>query len=110
MVQGAGVYLSLSKETFGIGAIEALSAGVPVLGYDYGGNKITVKHGENGYLARPGDIDDLAEGLSYCVKHRTVLSGNARESMRPFTWESAVEKVAAVYNKALETDYRPYKL
>jgi glycosyltransferase involved in cell wall biosynthesis len=101
MVKQAMVYLSSTKETFGIGTLEALASGVPVLGFDHGGNRDLVKHGVNGYLARPLDYDDLAEGLRYCMKHRKVLSDNARESVKGFTWGKACEKLAQVYASVL---------
>jgi len=104
LVQGAAVYLSTTKETFGIGTLEAMAAGVPILGYAHGGNLELVKHGVNGYLAKPGDDDDLIEGLEYCLKHRKTLGENGHEIAKTFTWESVMEKVAHVYQMALEEE------
>lgn len=103
-VMSAGVYLSTTKETFSIGNLEALASGVPVLGFAYGGNLIMVEHGVNGYLAEPGNYDDLADGLNYCLKYRKVLSDNARESAKRFPWEDAVSKIADVYRLAMVDD------
>lgn len=102
LMQGAGVYLSTTKETFGIGTLEAMASRVPVLGYAHGGNLDLVEHGVNGYLAAPGDEGDLIEGLAYCLKHRDILGDNGREMVKFYTWESVMEKVAAVYERALE--------
>jgi len=107
LVQSAFIYLSTTKETFCIGVLEAMASGVPVLGFDFGGNSILVEHGRNGYLARPGDFDDLAEGLAYCAQHRDALGANGQEMARAWTWESAVEKVAGVYRLAIETETPP---
>lgn len=104
LVQGAGVYLSTIKETFGIGTLEAMAAGVPVLGYAHGGNLDLVEHGVNGYLAEPGNEDELIEGLNYCLKYRNGLGENGREMAKAFTWQSVMEKVAAVYQKAVEEE------
>lgn len=109
-VQRAGVYLSTSKETFGIGILEAMTAGVPVLGWDFGGNSFLVKHGVNGYLAKPGDFEDLCEGLLYCLKHRQVLGANGRELAKGWTWQRSCEMVAGVYRLAMEEDVRPMKI
>lgn len=102
IVQHSMVYLSTTKETFGIGTLEAMASGVPVLGYAYGGNLDLVVHGTNGYLATPGDIDDLANGLDYCVKHRATLGANGVELARQFTWEKACEIILQSYEMALE--------
>jgi len=104
LVQGAGVYLSTIKETFGIGTLEAMAAGVPVLGYAHGGNLGLVEHGVNGYLAEPNNEDDLVEGLTYCLKYRNRLGENGREMAKAFTWQAVMEKVAAVYEKAMEEE------
>lgn len=104
LVQGALVYLATTKETFGIGILEALASGTPVLGYGHGGILDIVEHGVTGYLARPYDDDDLAAGLDYCLTHRAQLGANAREAARAFTWERIAEQVANVYRKALAPD------
>ena len=107
LIQGAGVYLSTTKETFGIGVLEAMAAGVPVLGFAWGGNMEMIVHGQNGYLAKPGNIEDLAEGLAYCMEHRAVLGKNALEMVKQWSWPKVVEKVADVYRLAMEP--HPYE-
>lgn len=102
MVMHAGVYLSTVKETFGIGTLEAMASGVPVLGFDYGGTSDLIKHGFNGYLARPGDYDDLAIGLDYCQSHRMALGRNAALSARDYSWENAAQQVASGYARTLD--------
>ena len=101
LIQSATVYLATTKETFGIGILEAMASGVPVLGYNYGGIKDLVQHGVNGYLANPGDIDDLSDGLDYCGLNHDILGANGRELAKQYTWENMCEKVAGVYEKAL---------
>lgn len=113
LIQTAGVYLSTTKETFGIGILEALASGTPVLGYDFGGNKIMVEHGVNGYLARPGDIEDLRNGLEYCRENRGVLSANAQTIATRFSWEKAVSQVGFAYKRAIQMHSdknRPYRI
>jgi glycosyltransferase involved in cell wall biosynthesis len=100
VVKRAGVYLATTKETFGIGILEAMASGVPVLGYDHGGIKDLVVHGLNGYLARVGDEQDLEAGLAYCMAHGAVLGSNGRELAKGYTWERQVQKLAAIYDDA----------
>ena len=102
LVQSCLVYLATTKETFGIGILEAMAAGVPVLAYAHGGVLEMVQHGVNGYLAEPDDVQDLIQGLQYCIHHRDVLGMNGRELAREWTWERACEKVARVYELAVQ--------
>lgn len=101
MIQQAAVYLSTAKETFGIGTLEAMVSGVPVLGWANGGNIGLIQHGVSGYLAQPGNYDDLAEGLNYCVEHRLTLGLNGRELAKTWGWPSVCEQVAEVYRLAI---------
>lgn len=101
VVRNAGVYLSTTKETFGIGTLEAMAAGVPVLGYRWGGTAELVKHGVTGYLAEPGNIDDLLEGLRYCQEYGTVLGRNSSLAAREWNWERVADMVANIYQEAI---------
>jgi len=101
LIMSACVYLSTTKETFGIGVLEAMASGVPTLGWRNGGNVTLIEHGVNGYLAEPGNYDDLAEGLDYCYRYRRILGDNAREMAKRWTWEAACEKVAGIYRRVL---------
>lgn len=46
-----------------IATLEAMAAGLPVVAVDAMALPHLVHHGENGYLHRPGDVDDLAERM-----------------------------------------------
>lgn len=102
LVKGSKVFVSTTKETFGIAILEAQAAGVPVLAYRQGGAVDTVSHGITGYLAEPGNVYDLAQGLAYCLNHSDTLGANARELSKRFTWEAAVEQLAGIYRLALQ--------
>ena len=103
LINNAGIYLCTSRETFGIGTLEAMSCGVPILGWAWGAQTEIVKHKVNGWLARPGDYDSLVEGYKFCVANRTRLGQAARE-MAP-TWKDVMPLYVDVYNKALEVKH-----
>jgi glycosyltransferase involved in cell wall biosynthesis len=99
-VRYAGVYLATARETFGIGTIEAMAAGVPVLGWRWGGQAEIVRHMVDGYLAEPGNYEDLHEGLLWCLENRATLGKAARERvLADFTNEFRMEPYANLYHE-----------
>lgn len=100
IVANAGVYLSTARETFGIGTLEALAAGVPVAGWDWGGNAEIVIPGQTGYLAPPGDFRALAECIQMCLEDRDRLSVNAREDARArWKWQPRIAQYAEIVKR-----------
>ena len=66
----ADVFVAPSiQEAFGYTVNEALSCGTPVVGFSVGGISEQIEHKRNGYLARPQDSLDLAEGIRWCCKN-----------------------------------------
>jgi len=78
----AGAFLFPSLyESFGLSIAEALYMGLPVIAYDATAIPEMVTDGENGVLAKPYDVDDLAEKAMALISDpidRMRLSGNAK--------------------------------
>ena len=112
IVRGARIYLSTNVETFGIGVLEACASGVPILGFRQGAIADYIQHGVHGFLAEPGDMEGLLEGLRYCQQHRRILGANARELARAFSWTRVARAFARVYEDVLEmkADVRPHRI
>jgi len=101
-VRRAGVYLCTTKETFGIGTLEAMAAGVPVLGWRWGGQVDIVDHKETGWLAEPGDYDSLEEGLWFCLKNREALGRRAQLVVAErYQWKDVVGRYAQLYERLI---------
>ena len=112
MVLGASVYLATTLETFGIGTLEAMAAGVPVLGYDWGGTRDIVTTGVDGYLVQPGDIDGLVRGLEYCLNYRDVLGRNAKATAKKYAWRNVAKQFAEIYHSVYHDKHtqKPFQL
>ena len=98
----AGVYLATSRETFGIATLQALAAGVPVVGFAWGGNTELVEHGKSGILVTPGDYEGLARAIEEAFDRRAELGQGARERAERFTWDAACRQYVEVFETAID--------
>ena len=92
------------KEAFGQTASEAQACGTPVAAFKIGGLSDIVKHKHTGYLAKPFDTEDLAEGIEWILSDRTSgrLGHTARErSFQKFSYEIVSAQYQAVYQNLL---------
>lgn len=99
-IQRAGVYLATARETFGIGTLEALAAGVPVAGWRYGGQEEIIIDGETGYLAPFGDYAALATAIERCMNERERMSANcAADARARWAWKPRIKQYAELYTR-----------
>ena len=93
------------EEGFGIAALEAMAAGLPVVATRVGGVPELVKDGETGWLVPRGDVPALAAGLRTLLLDRdTRLAMGAAARARvaaSFSVEQMVANVSAVYDDVL---------
>lgn len=103
VVSNAGVYLCTARETFGIGTLEAMACGVPIAGWDWGGQHEIIIQGETGYLAPPGRFDILAECIKKCLTDRQRLSSNCIDDARMrWKWETRIKQYADLFKEVYE--------
>lgn len=102
LIEQSTIYLATTLETFGIGTLEALAAGTPVLGYRWGGTADIVEHKASGYLVDPEDQEGLIEGLNWLLENWPMASEAARMRAEEFSWERAMEKYAALFQDTYE--------
>lgn len=88
-------------------AVEAQACGTPVVAFDVGGLPDIVTHQVSGWLAKPFDVDDLAEGLLWVLAdedRRLSLSRAARaHAVASYAPEVVARKYLAVYAQVLGT-------
>lgn len=108
LIAHAGVYLSTARETFGIGILEAMACGVPVAGWDWGGNSEIILSGETGWLAPPGDFRALAECVRRCMADRARLGANARADVESrWRWEPRIAQYARLFERVQAQHQQP---
>jgi glycosyltransferase involved in cell wall biosynthesis len=101
IVRRAGVYLATVRETFGIGTLEALAAGVPIVGWDFAGQREIVTP-NTGVLVPEGDYDALAKAVEWALQDRVNYSRAARaDAIARWGWEARIAQYAALYDRVL---------
>lgn len=106
LVSMAGIYLATTRETFGIGTLEAMAYGVPVVGWDFGGQSEIIIDGETGYLVTPGDYNGLAVAIEKAFKNRKKIGYNARKDAEErWGWEKRIQQYAELYTKVYQNWY-----
>ncbi|RLK52977.1 GDSL-type esterase/lipase family protein [Microbacterium telephonicum] len=91
------------SETFGQTIQEAQAAGVPVVATGRGGPVDLVRSSVDGWLYRPGDLDELRERVRDLVgdeSKRRAFGEAARDAVAPRTWGSLVDQLLGHYDRA----------
>lgn len=91
-------------ESFGVSALEAALNHAAVIAYDHGGPGQIFTHGNNAYLARVGDLADLADGLRALVSEtsqRTALADGGLRMAGTYTWSRSLGRAVAAYDELL---------
>lgn len=94
------------REPFGIGPLEAMASGLPVVAPDSGG-VLSYATEENAWLAEP-DVESyfaaVRDVFNDDEKRRRKIE-NALETARKYSWESSTDNLFALYDKMYE-DFR----
>ncbi len=94
LYEGAAVYVyPAPEEDFGMGVIESMAKGVPVVAWNQAGPTVTVGPG-TGHLAEPLDVDDYAAGIAALLDSRVENQATGERAFawaRRFDWERHID-------------------
>ena len=96
--------LPSESESFGLAALEAMAAGVPVISSNAGGLPEVNIEGKTGYLSNVGDTDDMIKKSFMILKDEKVLEqfkNNARSSAEQYDIEQILPQYLALYESVL---------
>lgn len=91
-------------ESFGLAALEAMAAGVPLISSDAGGLPEININGKTGYMSKVGDIDDMSKNAIHILSNDETLrefKKNAAENALKFDIHNIVPQYEALYNHFL---------
>ena len=97
--------LPSESESFGLSALEAMAAGVPVVSSNAGGVSEVNEEGVSGYLCTIGDVQTMAEKAIYILSDKDRLAQfkqNARKVAARFDEEKIIPMYEALYYNAIK--------
>ncbi len=108
LYSAADVFIAPSiQENLSNTVLEALACGTPVVSFDIGGMPDMIEHRRNGYLARPFEADDLAQGLHWVLEspdRHAALGARARAKiLEEFEAEKIARRHVELYREVLDT-------
>jgi len=89
-----------SFETFGNVVLEAFASGLPVVGVAEGGVKGLIRHGENGYLANPRDVDSFSACIEKIITNeflRKRFGINGRAYAQTKSWQAVFDDLMTTF-------------
>ena len=105
---------SQAREGLGIALIEAMAAGLPVVGTDVGGIPEVIRNGENGFLVPPGSAEPLAQAIGKLVgdqELRIAMGCRGRQIYEErFTLSTMMTQIEALYDQLLDSKGRAFFL
>lgn len=96
--------LPSETESFGLAALEAMAAKVPVISTNTGGLPEVNIHGKTGYTTDVGDVDTMAKHAIALLSNedlRSELSAGAYAQAEAFSIEKILPKYEELYERAL---------
>ncbi|MGE0434526.1 MAG: N-acetyl-alpha-D-glucosaminyl L-malate synthase BshA [Planctomycetota bacterium] len=94
--------LPSDHESFGLAALEAMAAGVPVVATNRGGLPEIMVHGENGYMGNVGDTATMGKLAADILRDEATFQRfrqGARESAERFDIHTIVPQYEALYER-----------
>ncbi|AJI55343.1 glycosyl transferases group 1 family protein [Francisella philomiragia] len=92
---------SVWYETFGLTIIEAMSFGVPVIGFDIGTRRDFIKNRENGFITTKNDLQRTIQN-SYDYSNYELMSQNAKNSAKQYQNDYIIARQLEIYKNILE--------
>lgn len=106
----ADIFARISRsEGLGSSFLEAMAAGLPIVGTPVGGIPDFLTDRETGLFARPDDPQDVAEKIKELIENDDLRAKVAQQGqervLRDYTWDSVAERMNSIFEKVISTKF-----
>lgn len=95
-------------EAFGVVLLEAMASGKPVVASNLPGVRSVVQDGQDGFLAEPGNAEDLAAKIGWLLndaKRRQEMGRKGRNKVEErYDWPRLIPRLVETYRVVLEAE------
>lgn len=89
-------------EPFGIAALEALDAGLPLIASAVGGLKDFLRHRENALLFEDNDAESLRAAYAELESVREKVTANGKATAQSYDWKNLSESLTLLYRELIK--------
>jgi 1,2-diacylglycerol 3-alpha-glucosyltransferase len=108
-IQANDFFVTASKtENMPLSVMEAMSAGLPVIGVDSLGMPEIVKDNENGFIVSPDHVDEFANRMDTLFKDanlRQKFAEGARKTAQSYDKDENIKKLVHVYESLIQKKF-----
>ena len=112
--QASAYCYTAPEEDFGMGIIEAMAHGIPVVAWNNAGPTGIIDDGKTGFLVKPFDIVDFANKIIKLLKDeklaRLIGEQALRKAKKDFSYQNHVNIVEKELHQAAKANYATYPL
>nr|WP_228035360.1 glycosyltransferase family 4 protein [Oculatella sp. LEGE 06141] len=103
--------LPSTQENLANTVMEAIACGVPCVTFNIGGMPDMIEHQQNGYLAQPYQVEDLARGIAWVLedetRHQTLRYRAREKTEQEFTLDIQAQRYQSLFAELIEEQRSP---
>jgi glycosyltransferase involved in cell wall biosynthesis len=100
--------LPSTEENLANTILEAMACGTPCVAFQIGGMPNLIAHQQTGYLAKPNDVADLAQGMQWVLadeqRHEQLSDQSRQRVMQEFTLDMQARRYGQLFAELLSRD------
>ena len=92
-------------ENFGLFALESSACGIPCVIFENTGTSDLIIHKKNGYVAKNQDVNDLANGIKWCLEDENYkkICKEIKSKIKAFDQDKTTDEIINLYKRVIKS-------